>query len=197
MSERKPVSSSLVEDQAPQSVPMAPTWKRIAAFCIDYLFLSTIFALVFSFSTRPLLLDYVKSMPQDASLNIIELQKLLFSLYQQHFWAYAFFDLILWASYYILFWRASGQTIGAKIMNIRVFPGVPPKRPQKNLWDLPWSMCVTRFLFFYLAVQLYGIPFLFVFDREFNIRFHDFFSRSVVVSLPPRKKDSSDDEEEQ
>ncbi|MFN4217114.1 MAG: RDD family protein [Brevinematales bacterium] len=195
MSEKKPFLSSVVEENTPQSVPMAPTWKRIGAFLIDYLFLNTIFALVFYLSTRSLFIDYIKSIPQNASLNIIELQKFLFSLYQQHFWAYAFFDLILWASYFILFWKDSGQTIGARIMNIRVFPGIPPKRPPQNLWDLPWSMCITRFFFFYLAIQLYGIPFLFVFDREFNIRFHDFFSRSVVISLPPRKKDLSDDVE--
>lgn len=195
MNEKKPTLSSVVEENTPQSVPMAPTWKRIVAFLIDYLFLNTIFAIIFSLSTRPVLLDYAKSIPQNTPLNIVELQKLLFSLYQQHFWAYTFFDLLLWGSYFILFWKASGQTIGAKIMNIRVFPGVPPTHPRQNLWELPWSMCISRFLFFYLAIQLYGIPFLFVFDPELNIRFHDFFSRSVVISLLPHKKDQSDDEE--
>ncbi|MCX7882177.1 MAG: RDD family protein [Brevinematales bacterium] len=194
MSERKPLSPPFTEEDAPQSIPMAPTWKRIIAFFIDYFFLSLLFSLVFSLSVRSALLEYIRNIPEGAALPVQELQKLLFSLYQQHFWAYSLFDLVLWGSYFILFWKASGQTIGAKVMNIRVFPGIPPTRPQKNPWDLSWGMCFSRFFFFYLAIQVYGIPFLFVFDKELNIRFHDFFSRSVVISLTPKKQNKTNNE---
>ncbi len=189
MSERKSTTIiSVDETKPPKSIPIAPTWRRIAAFLVDSFLLNLVYSFVFYLSRRQLIVGYLNTNPPMDVTSMRKFQEFLLTLYQEAFLLYALFEIILWSSYFILFWKAYGQTLGAKIFNIEILPGTPESSSPENPFLPSWGACVIRFVLLYGGVQLYGFPFLFVINPRFNQRFHDFFSRTFVVFIP-RDKD--------
>ncbi|URA09530.1 RDD family protein [Thermospira aquatica] len=190
MSEKKFTAIPNIEEpKPPKSIPIAPTWRRIAAFLVDGLLLKLFFSFVFYLSQQELIMGYLANHPiideQSMKEYIKFVSTISFTLYQENSPIYQIFEIILWASYFILFWKAYGQTLGAKIFNIQILPGTSEASSPENPFLLSWGACIIRFIWFYIGLSFWALPFVFMINPQFKQRFHDFFSQTFVIFIPP------------
>ena len=190
-------------EKKPIALNFAPTWKRIVAYLIDMILLSLLFYIIFSIAMEPQIKMLTPAkikwntifQTQDASLSDmfkqathyyeqlpIKVQAFLF-LYFQYMSTIQWLMLLLTASYFTLFWAAGGQTIGQKIFKIIVI----------DIHARPVTFLQSFFRYIGLAVSQWAlyIPLLFLMNKMYKQRLHDFFSGTVVVEIPKEPESES------
>jgi len=192
MDEKRPLTAS-ESLKTPRGILLPPTWKRIIAFLIDYFLLSLLFGFMISLSQMRLLENYFQAR---SIQDVNALWEFVFSLYAKNYLLYNGIEFIIWMAYFVLFWKGSGQTIGAAFMRIMVIPDKPPIKPKKNIFAISWQASFIRFFILYISIQLYGFPLLFVFHPLYNQRLHDFLSRTIVISVPDHIPEDEENAEE-
>lgn len=178
-----------------QTIKAAPIWKRILSYILDSIFL---FALLVIFvagiygNDLIQLLDNINKygaldiIRDDSSFpkNMIDSFSQLTS-YEQNmaYWMYLvqnkyshsifLLSQIISVLYFSLFWWSTGQTIGGRLLKIRV---ISPLNERIPLFSL-----LIRITTFKLVEFAWGLPFLIVINPILKQRIHDSLSSTVVI----------------
>ncbi len=181
-----------------QALKPASWWKRILSYTIDSLFLFSILVLfVTQIYGRDLvmLLDNITqhgatSLLEEANLStdmISQFTQLSFEEQNFAYWIYivqnkyshSIFILsqILSILYFCLFWWSTGQTIGAKLLKIKVITPLQDRIPLLQLF--------IRVVSLKLVETAWGLPLIIMTNPILKQRIHDSLSNTVVVEELP------------
>jgi uncharacterized RDD family membrane protein YckC len=164
---------------SPAGVPLADFGRRLAAYLLDGLILGFGLMIVL----MPVLVVLVQRLPApapdsgtpDDSFGSFVLPLLLFEA------GFFVFALIVYYLYFVEYMHRSGQTLGKKIMNIRVVPIDPAAR-------LTRGMAVKRYLVQFVAGIF--VPFFSyvdglwqLWDKPYLQTLHDKAAQTVVVKV--------------
>ena len=167
------------KQEPPIVLKFAPGWKRAVAFFIDFLllYIAIIFMTVFVYYhdlKAVLQLKDTSNISNVLSDHSIQIGISQFLIQKDLYIQIAFF--IISCAYFMLFWKAGGQTLGAKIMKIVVMT-LDRKR-------LSLTQGLIRYGILYLASKAFFIPLLININPVYQQRIHDLFSGSIVVEIP-------------
>lgn len=178
----------------PRELKFAPAWKRVLSYLIDTVFLFTFFFLLIlaaygsDFSTLYAMVKETGGMnlitkeglfPEIAGALSTYPKDMQDILYMQHFISNRYYYLfsiyfnILTMGYFAFFWRFTGQTLGARVMGIRVIA--------KDASILGIGACLLRSVLLRLFEYAYFIPALIIADKRFYQRVHDKLSGTLVI----------------
>lgn len=188
------------EEQKLLALKFASIWKRLAAYVIDFFILFVLlYAMIMIVYGENL--KYIQAMfvPPSPGETVEQIRQdnekwkaALDSFSQTNAPVVLTVWVILQFLYFTLFWTATGQTIGAKLLKIVVIDLTTSKLRFLQ------SLVRAGIFIFSCAPFFYYLPFIFVFNPQYQQRIHDFFSRSVVVEMPElRRKDEKKDGEEE
>lgn len=178
-----------------QALKAAPTWKRILSYLIDSIFL---FCLLILFVATMYGEDLIKLLENINQYGAISLAKedgffpsnMLDSFsqltsYEQNmaYWMYLvqnkysqsifLLNQILSILYFGIFWWSTGQTIGARLLKIKVISPLKERIPILSL--------IIRITTFKLVEFAWGLPLLVVINPVLKQRVHDSLSSTVVI----------------
>ena len=183
-------------EKKPVALSFAATWKRVVAYLIDMILLTLLFYIIFSIAMEPQIKILTPAkikwskifQSQDANMSNmlnqvihyyeqlpLKVQAFLF-VYYEHISTIQWLMLLLTASYFTLFWAAGGQTLGQKFFKIIVI--------DIHARPLTFLQSFLRYLGLAVAQWALYIPLLFLMNKMYKQRFHDFFSGTVVVDFP-------------
>jgi uncharacterized RDD family membrane protein YckC len=162
---------------SPAGVPLADFGQRVAAYIIDMALLAVV-GLIFAVPALFLLIHKMSEpvvLSQDTAPDLFFLRFLLFEL------GFVVLLMLLYYLYAVEYMHRSGQTIGKKIMKIRIVP-IDPSR------TLTRWMATKRYLVEYVAGTF--IPFFRyldglwqLVDKPFQQALHDKVAQTVVVKV--------------
>ncbi len=177
------------EEIKPILLKFAPAWKRILAYIIDatLLFILLTVVLTQAFAKQA---NAMKDPKVDLSVypantqeqikawfdQMPEIQKAYFNLFLHNQTLISIVTLVLFAAYFILFWAASGQTLGNKILRIAVI----------DIHSTPLNLLqsLMRCSLLLLCHFVWYLPLLFIVQPVYKQRIHDLFSSTVVIEIP-------------
>ena len=172
------LEEEIEENDPPIIISFAPTWKRVVSYIIDMAILITIISFLLSIilenNIAPL------EVPNTPEEQIKFINTFIMSILDKYQLQMSLFNFIAQCAYFTLFWAGSGQTIGGRIMNIAVM-GLPDRK-------ITVIQGIARYSIISLTSVLLYIPMIFVVNRQYNQRLHDFFTRSVVIEIPKEIK---------
>lgn len=178
----------------PQILSLAPAWKRLIAYLVDLTFLHTLvifliistygreFSLVFNYIEQHGAMEYIikeglfKDKLEIIQASPVAVQNMLYLqhyIFTQYFYLVFVFYNVLSIIYYALFWMGTGQTLGAKLLNIKVI--------SVNGEPISLASSIMRSLGLKIIEMCYGIPALFMINPIYKQYFHDKISNSVVI----------------
>ncbi len=187
-----------------QTLKPAHWSKRLLAYAFDNLFLFIILVFFIYGLYGQELVKLLNNITQQGAINLLAEANLSNSLTAQMnqlsteeqnmaYWMYVvqnkysrsifILSQILSSFYFGLFWWSTGQTIGAKLLNIRV---ISPLNPQ-----IPLMQLFIRVVTLKLVETAWGLPLIITTNPILKQRIHDSLSNTVVV------EDFSKDTEEQ
>jgi len=176
--------------RAPNGAPLAEFGDRFLAFLIDYAILVGV-ALIF---TIPLVIYQFSLMEDWATTfgppgspppeDIGQLYADMFAAMAPILWAYLIYFALMMALYYVyrveLMFR-TGQTVGKKVMKIRVIPLDPAATLTRGMAAKRWFIDTVAVQFVFLLQLLDGLWQLW--DQPFRQCLHDKFAQTVVVKV--------------
>src|SRR5271157_3105369 len=174
-------TSAAAENTPPIALRFAPPWKRVLSYIIDRAILFLIlFIFILTVYHRELFLIMNSAAGKDLSKltdgSLDTLTQSVNYFVNSHIFQFIIARLVIETSYFSLSWRASGQTIGGRILKIFVM-----NLQRKRLSILQG---IVRYVIIYLTEMAFYILQIVVFNPVYQQRIHDFFSGSVVVEVP-------------
>ncbi|KAA0874725.1 RDD family protein [Nitrincola tapanii] len=82
--------------------------------------------------------------------------------------------------FFAFFWTRNGQTLGMQAWRIRV--------QTLDGYRLNWTQSLLRFMLAIPSIALFGLGYLWMFFSDERMTWHDKWSDTCVVLLPPYKK---------
>ncbi|HZN71192.1 MAG TPA: RDD family protein [Micromonosporaceae bacterium] len=176
---------------APNGAPLAEFSDRVVAFIIDYAILLgislifTIPAMILQFSIMTDWMnqatDPVATPPEDLGAFYAEFFRSMLPL----LWVYLVLFVLQLALYYVyrveMMFR-TGQTIGKRVMKIRVVPVDPALTLTRGMATKRWLVDSVGSVFVPLLAWIDGLWQLW--DQPFRQCLHDKFAQTVVVKAP-------------
>jgi len=181
-----------------KALKLAPWWKRLLAYIIDNILLYILFTIIilglYYTEFTQLFYNIFNSesfqLPTDVDFtkNQLEhLQRLSIHEQKSFYWIYSIqskyrnsiflLTQIISSIYFGLFWWGTGQTMGAKILKIKVI-SINSLKP--SIFSV-----ITRVIGLKLIEIGWGIPAIIVINPLFKQRIHDSLSHTVVVEELP------------
>ncbi|MBU2705548.1 RDD family protein [Zooshikella marina] len=153
------------------TLPSAPLWRRVAAMFYDALLLLALALLTTGLYLFLLALilgaEEVKARSAHNGFDPLLASILLFVLF----------------GFFAKFWTVSGQTLGMQVWRVRV------QNPDGSMIRL--NQCLLRFMIGMVSLGLGGLGFWWMLVDKDKKTWHDRYSMSNVVLLPPKPKNSS------
>jgi uncharacterized RDD family membrane protein YckC len=147
----------------------APLWRRLAAMFYDSLLLVALWLVTTSLFLAAMAAamgaDVLRQLADEGGLNRNPLLGSLLFIVTFFFFAY--------------FWRRLGQTLGMQVWRIRI--QTPDGR------RIRWTQCILRFMGGLLSALPLGLGYWWMLWDKESKTWHDKYSLSEVVLLPPRK----------
>ncbi|MGL5956410.1 MAG: RDD family protein [Brevinema sp.] len=181
----------------------APWWKRILAYMVDSVFLFIVLVLFISGIYGQ---DFVKLLDNISQYGALELLKqepsfpanMLAQIDNMNpneqntaYWLYIIrnrysqsifiLNQIISICYFALFWWNTGQTIGGRLLKIRVISPFYDK--------IPILSVITRVTTLKLVEITWGLPLLIIINPVLKQRIHDSLSNTVVVEDPQQEEE--------
>ena len=94
-----------------------------------------------------------------------------------------FFAIILGPLYYVFFWSLTGQTLGQRVMGLRVV--------RLNSRRLGFRLSLVRWIGYQLCIFTLGIGFLWVLIDDRRMGWHDKLARTCVVYAWPAEQNEN------
>jgi uncharacterized RDD family membrane protein YckC len=159
-----------VKAETPITLKFAPGWKRFLAFLLDLTLLTIIIDVLFIAAFYKELLPIAEQ--KDQTLYF----KMIFDFSERHRFQMIVATFIAQASYFSLFWKSNGQTLGAKILKIAV---ITLDKKRLSILQGIWKYTVI-----FIFSPLFYLPLIFTMQPAYHQKIHDILSNSVVVELP-------------
>ncbi len=151
-------------------LPPAPLWRRLAAMIYDGLLVIAL-ALV---TTAIYLAVAGAIMGEEALKTHLDTG----GMARDPFFKTILFLVIFF--FFAYFWHRLGQTLGMQAWRIRV--------QNADGTSLAWTQCLLRFMIALVSGLCFGLGYLWMLWDKERRTWHDRYSESQVVQLPPRKK---------
>lgn len=151
------------------SLPIAPLWRRLAAMFYDSLLLVALVMVVTGIYLAALggIMgeEALKAHLDSGGISHDPLYKSLLFLSVFFFFAY--------------FWRRLGQTLGMQAWRIRI--------QNADGSTISWLQCILRFMTALISWACLGLGYLWMLWDRNRLTWHDRYSDSQVVVVPPRR----------
>ncbi len=153
----------------PNTLPIAPLWRRFAAILYDSLL---VIALLF----------VVTALYLAAAAGIMGTEELKTHLDSGGMERDPFYKTVLFLSvffFFAYFWQRIGQTLGMQVWRIRI--------QNADGTSITWTQCLLRFMIAILSWLCLGLGYFWMlWDRD-RLTWQDRYSESKVVVVPLRK----------
>lgn len=156
--------------EAPASLPPAPLWRRLAAMFYDSLLVIA-------------LLMVTTAIYLGVAAAIMGTEELQTHLDAGGMSRDPFYKTVLFLTtffFFAYFWRRLGQTLGMQAWRVRI------QNPDGTA--ITWTQCLLRFMVAIVSWLCLGLGYLWMLWDKDGLTWHDRYSESRVVQLPPRKR---------
>ena len=160
-----------MQSTSSEALPPAPLWRRIAAIVYDSILLIAMwFVTTMVYLTVKGMVIGVEAMKalaeSDQSRSDYVLTAVLFQV------TFLFFTY---------FWCKSGQTLGMQAWRIKLV--------SSNEIPISWKQCILRFASACISAIIVGLGYLWMLWDSNKSTWHDRFSQTRIVLVPPKPKD--------
>ena len=156
--------------EVPPQYPHAPLWRRFAAMFYDSLLVIALVmvttGIYMAVAGAVMGTDALKTHLDTGGMSRDPFYKTILFLAIFFFFSY--------------FWRRLGQTLGMQVWRIRV--------QNADGSGISWTQCILRFMVAIVSWLCLGLGFFWMLWDKDRLTWHDRYSESQVVLLPPKAK---------